>query len=67
MPPLWNPEEADSKVYKNVEKPTAGVITVRYRPPSQSDVESLKNTEIYGRMRRRNGGASLDEVLRNNG
>jgi hypothetical protein len=64
MPRVWNPEEADSPVYRNIEK-SEGVITVRYRPPSQNDLENLKHTDIYSRMVREHskGNAPLDEIL----
>jgi len=62
MPRVWNPEEAHSRVYRNIEK-SEGVITVRYRPPSRNDFENLKNTDIYGRMVRDRSKAPLDEIL----
>jgi len=61
MPRVWNPEEADSPVYRDIEK-SEGMITVRYRPPSRIDFENLKNTDIYGRMVRESNKAPLDEI-----
>ncbi|HXP70777.1 MAG TPA: hypothetical protein VOA88_15955 [Candidatus Dormibacteraeota bacterium] len=47
MPPVWDPKEQSSKLYQEVENPSKGVVTVRYRPPSDSDLENLQSTEIY--------------------
>lgn len=47
MLPIWKPEEADTDVYKEVEHHSEGMISFTYRPPSESDLEALKNTETY--------------------
>lgn len=46
-PPVWDPKEQNSKLYHEDENPSAGVVTVRYRPPSDSDLANLQSTEIY--------------------
>jgi hypothetical protein len=47
MAPVWDREEQKSNLYREVENPSEGVVTVRYRPPSDSDFEKLNKTEIY--------------------
>jgi hypothetical protein len=43
---IWDPKEANSTVYEDVEK-YSGMIIVRYRPPKSKDLERLKNTDAY--------------------
>jgi hypothetical protein len=47
MAPIWDPKEAESGVYKEVEKHSEGMISFTYRPPSQGDLDALKNSETY--------------------
>jgi hypothetical protein len=47
MPPLWKPEEADATVYEKVQQHSEGMISFTYRPPSEQDLEALKDTETY--------------------
>jgi hypothetical protein len=47
VPPIWDRDEQNSNLYSEVENPSEGVVTVRYRPPSDSDIERLNKTEIY--------------------
>ena len=47
MAPIWDPEEAKSTLYEEVEKHSEGMISVRYRPPSNAQIEALKNTRTY--------------------
>lgn len=52
MSPLWDPEEAKSKIYQEVEKHSEGMISFTYRPPSASELETLKDTKTYRRLLR---------------
>ncbi len=47
---LWDPEEAKSRVYQEVEKHSDGMISFTYRPPSASDLEALKGTKTYSKL-----------------
>jgi len=47
MAPVWNPEEANSGLYHEVEKHSEGMITFTYRRPSREDLDALKDTETY--------------------
>lgn len=52
MPPFWDPSEADSEVYKKVQKHSDGLISFSYQPLSEADQEALKNTETYREIER---------------
>ena len=47
MKPLWDPEEAKSDLYQDVEQHSDGMISFTYRPPSASDLDALKGTRTY--------------------
>jgi hypothetical protein len=47
MAPIWDPEENKSNLYEEVEQHSDGMISVRYRPPSNAEIEALKNTRTY--------------------
>ena len=47
MPPIWKPEEAEAKVYREVEPHSEGMISFTYRRPTAADMEALKNTATY--------------------
>jgi hypothetical protein len=59
MPPTWSPDEADSRVYEDVEQHSEGMISFTYRPPSEADLDALKNTETYRSLLREQGEVSL--------
>lgn len=45
--PVWENEEADSKVYQEIEKHSDGMISFTYHPPSTGDLDALKSTTTY--------------------
>lgn len=56
-------EEDRSNVYQEVEKHSEGMISFAYRPPSQHDIEALKDTETYrGLMQERGKSAAVGGV-----
>jgi hypothetical protein len=55
MTPVWDPDEAHTTVYQEVEKHSDGMISYTYRPPSQADLDALKNTETYRGLVREQG------------
>ena len=59
MAPAWQPEEASSEIYQDVEKHSQGMISFKYRPPSRADLDALKNTETYRKLIEEQGEASL--------
>jgi hypothetical protein len=48
-PPRWNAEEGP-QTYSPVEKHSDGMLSFTYRPPSNEDLEALKNTKTYRRL-----------------
>ena len=59
MPPVWEPNEADAGVYRDVERHSEGMMSFTFRPPSSEDIEALKDTETYRALLRENGEAAL--------
>jgi len=54
MPPVWEPDEERSTIYKKIEKHSEGMIIFAFEPPTEADLEALKNTETYQNMVRQN-------------
>jgi hypothetical protein len=45
-PPRWKAEEG-REAYNPVEKHSDGMVSFTYRPPSNEDLEALKDTKTY--------------------
>lgn len=62
MPPLWDPKEAKSGLYKDVEKHSEGMYSFTYKPPTRKDLEALKGTRTYERFVSAYGEEALAEL-----
>jgi hypothetical protein len=47
MPPVWEPDGERSAIYPKVEKHSDGMISFAFEPPTEADLEALKNTDTY--------------------
>jgi hypothetical protein len=54
MPPVWEPDEERSAIYEKVQKHSEGMISFAFEPPSEADLEALKDTETYQNIVREN-------------
>jgi hypothetical protein len=54
MPPVWEPDEERSTIYEKVQKHSEGMISFAFEPPSEADLEALKDTETYQNIVREN-------------
>jgi len=60
-PPVWEPNEERSTIYKKVEKHSEGMISFAFEPPTEADLEALKNTETYQNMVRQKQSAQRED------
>jgi hypothetical protein len=54
MPPVWEPDEERSTIYEKVQKHSEGMISFAFEPPSEADLEALKDTDTYQNIVREN-------------
>lgn len=47
MAPIWEPKEAQSDIYPEVQRHSEGMISFTYQPPSPEDLDALKDTATY--------------------
>ena len=47
MAPVWNPDEANSGLYQEVEKHSDGMISFTYHRPTPEDLDALKDTQTF--------------------
>jgi len=62
MAPLWDPEEAKSKIYSETKKHSEGMISFTYRPPSAADLEALKGTKTYRKLVQKHHGTLIQNA-----
>ena len=60
MQPVWNPDEAQTNLYKDVERHSDGMISFTYRPPKPGDLDALKNTKTYQAWLKERGSVTTD-------